>query len=154
MPPSSGAASLTSHEATRQPSWAKRRAVALPMPAAPPVTITTLSRSPVSIMTFHHPMQRLTLSQPVHHAAFGITPPRPAPRRTSFRCWFALSHHPRYTGGLPGRPALRADPIRGGILFRFPIPFHYACRPDRKSTRLNSSHLGISYAVFCLKKKH
>src|SRR5438045_568524 len=30
-----------------------------------------------------------------------------------------------------------------------------ALRPprDRKSTRLNSSHLGISYAVFCLKKK-
>src|SRR5438045_9190247 len=26
-------------------------------------------------------------------------------------------------------------------------------RKDRKSTRLNSSHLGISYAVFCLKKK-
>src|ERR1039458_10801192 len=27
-------------------------------------------------------------------------------------------------------------------------------RRDRKSTRLNSSHLGISYAVFCLKKKN
>src|SRR5205814_9267637 len=27
------------------------------------------------------------------------------------------------------------------------------CDGDRKSTRLNSSHLGISYAVFCLKKK-
>src|SRR6266850_945626 len=27
------------------------------------------------------------------------------------------------------------------------------CAPDRKSTRLNSSHLVISYAVFCLKKK-
>src|SRR5258707_6207122 len=26
--------------------------------------------------------------------------------------------------------------------------------PDRKSTRLNSSHANISYAVFCLKKKH
>src|SRR5262245_63291735 len=26
-------------------------------------------------------------------------------------------------------------------------------KTDRKSTRLNSSHLGISYAVFCLKKK-
>src|SRR5207253_4616956 len=26
-------------------------------------------------------------------------------------------------------------------------------RPDRKSTRLNSSHVAISYAVFCLKKK-
>src|SRR5947199_7122845 len=36
-------------------------------------------------------------------------------------------------------------------------PFHYRADPvqwlDRKSTRLNSSHLGISYAVFCLKKK-
>src|SRR5205814_9935437 len=30
---------------------------------------------------------------------------------------------------------------------------HGAQRTDRKSTRLNSSHLGISYAVFCLKKK-
>src|SRR5690348_17687954 len=27
-------------------------------------------------------------------------------------------------------------------------------RPDRKSTRLNSSHPSISYAVFCLKKKN
>src|SRR5688572_32041725 len=31
---------------------------------------------------------------------------------------------------------------------RFP-----SCRKDRKSTRLNSSHSQISYAVFCLKKK-
>src|SRR5690625_5495345 len=31
---------------------------------------------------------------------------------------------------------------------------HYAiCEEDRKSTRLNSSHVAISYAVFCLKKK-
>src|SRR5438477_3409845 len=28
-----------------------------------------------------------------------------------------------------------------------------ASAPDRKSTRLNSSHMSISYAVFCLKKK-
>src|SRR3712207_5304741 len=28
-----------------------------------------------------------------------------------------------------------------------------ACEEDRKSTRLNSSHANISYAVFCLKKK-
>src|SRR5699024_12634792 len=27
-------------------------------------------------------------------------------------------------------------------------------QPDRKSTRLNSSHVSISYAVFCLKKKN
>src|SRR5258705_4951959 len=30
----------------------------------------------------------------------------------------------------------------------------FVLRADRKSTRLNSSHLGISYAVFCLKKKN
>src|SRR5690349_23169711 len=30
---------------------------------------------------------------------------------------------------------------------------HTAARRDRKSTRLNSSHVEISYAVFCLKKK-
>src|SRR3712207_7453888 len=28
------------------------------------------------------------------------------------------------------------------------------CQQDRKSTRLNSSHANISYAVFCLKKQH
>src|SRR5205814_3546652 len=32
------------------------------------------------------------------------------------------------------------------------IALYMVLRPDRKSTRLNSSHLGISYAVFCLKK--
>src|SRR5258705_1445484 len=35
----------------------------------------------------------------------------------------------------------------------FDIAVSPASRTDRKSTRLNSSHLGISYAVFCLKKK-
>src|SRR2546426_8027841 len=49
-----------------------------------------------------------------------------------------------------------------GVLIR-PLPYaeasrlvevgHTASRVDRKSTRLNSSHLVISYAVFCLKKK-
>src|SRR5258708_8450069 len=35
----------------------------------------------------------------------------------------------------------------------FDIPAHHWLRTDRKSTRLNSSHQIISYAVFCLKKK-
>src|SRR5215212_11744276 len=44
----------------------------------------------------------------------------------------------------------RAAPCPG----RAPGPAPGRCRRgDRKSTRLNSSHLGISYAVFCLKKK-
>src|SRR5690242_21504803 len=36
-----------------------------------------------------------------------------------------------------------------GVIVRSPV----ACGADRKSTRLNSSHMSISYAVFCLKKK-
>src|SRR5690606_40548350 len=37
-------------------------------------------------------------------------------------------------------------------IFRYIYQISYA-RLDRKSTRLNSSHVKISYAVFCLKKK-
>src|SRR5438477_4713684 len=33
-------------------------------------------------------------------------------------------------------------------------PRRTALQTDRKSTRLNSSHMSISYAVFCLKKKN
>src|SRR5438045_7155943 len=41
------------------------------------------------------------------------------------------------------------------LVYREPYGGEVAYEPwrDRKSTRLNSSHLGISYAVFCLKKK-
>src|SRR5256885_13227256 len=46
-----------------------------------------------------------------------------------------------------GDPRLRARARSGGVDRR-------AARRDRKSTRLNSSHLVISYAVFCLKKKN
>src|SRR5437870_5943817 len=48
----------------------------------------------------------------------------------------------------------------GGKVLRFEPPkvfqYTYASKPpiDRKSTRLNSSHVAISYAVFCLKKKN
>src|SRR5689334_24686203 len=37
--------------------------------------------------------------------------------------------------------------------FRERFFFYFTQRRDRKSTRLNSSHSSISYAVFCLKKK-
>src|SRR5205814_4825326 len=52
----------------------------------------------------------------------------------------------------------QAAPCRGRArCHQAPLPAvarHQALpREDRKSTRLNSSHLGISYAVFCLKKK-
>src|SRR5256885_8733572 len=51
------------------------------------------------------------------------------------------------------------DPIAGGALHLASEAVPVAAGPlhltsgDRKSTRLNSSHLVISYAVFCLKKK-
>src|SRR3712207_7243671 len=41
----------------------------------------------------------------------------------------------------------------GGRTALPPVPDHPPERLDRKSTRLNSSHANISYAVFCLKKK-
>src|SRR3989442_11021421 len=43
----------------------------------------------------------------------------------------------------------------GADLTRWVLGFDpkYLLNPDRKSTRLNSSHVRISYAVFCLKKK-
>src|SRR5258705_1090182 len=66
----------------------------------------------------------------------------------------------------PGRGshgyAVRASPQKRGGTLRAPfrrlqVRFQqrgHADDGDRKSTRLNSSHLGISYAVFCLKKKN
>src|SRR5271165_2527383 len=54
----------------------------------------------------------------------------------------------------------RLDALGPGILSAGPIvddrirgPAVPQCLEDRKSTRLNSSHVKISYAVFCLKKK-
>src|SRR5437870_8368521 len=51
--------------------------------------------------------------------------------------------------------ALQRLGSRGRGLFQQPGPFlgRRAGDLDRKSTRLNSSHVAISYAVFCLKKK-
>src|SRR5438067_8512540 len=46
--------------------------------------------------------------------------------------------------------------FRAQLFFQYQEPHETAlCRSslDRKSTRLNSSHVSISYAVFCLKKK-
>src|SRR5204862_8148021 len=39
------------------------------------------------------------------------------------------------------------------VPFMASVAFTTVCTLDRKSTRLNSSHVEISYAVFCLKKK-
>src|SRR2546426_6370110 len=59
----------------------------------------------------------------------------------------AQSHHRRADRG--AQPRAEHRPGGGGV----PRGRERAVAPDRKSTRLNSSHLVISYAVFCLKKK-
>src|SRR3712207_7178285 len=70
-------------------------------------------------------------------------------------------------GERAGHPAAQSDPEREWLWLRLqpgarPHPGGQRGRPepapepkyrDRKSTRLNSSHANISYAVFCLKKK-
>src|ERR1035438_8687786 len=47
----------------------------------------------------------------------------------------------------------RGPAWRPGSEKESPARTRWPSRRDRKSTRLNSSHLGTSYAVFCLKKK-
>src|SRR2546422_7876227 len=56
-------------------------------------------------------------------------------------------------GGDDSRCADRADCEFFGTGVRAPVLARGAFARDRKSTRLNSSHGYISYAVFCLKKK-
>src|SRR5256885_7742641 len=87
-------------------------------------------------------------------------PPRSTlfPYTTLFRSSLKFRHWPD--------PELKVQSPRSKVLLRangiwqrvhnFQSRLHqspYTICPDRKSTRLNSSHLVISYAVFCLKKK-
>src|SRR2546426_1764489 len=52
-----------------------------------------------------------------------------------------------------GDQQLRLSPVGAPLAFQNFVRVGNEWKPDRKSTRLNSSHLVISYAVFCLKKK-
>src|SRR5256885_9810226 len=54
--------------------------------------------------------------------------------------------------GAPGAAAHRQRAARPALGRRAEMKVMIRLRIDRKSTRLNSSHLVISYAVFCLKK--
>src|SRR5207245_10115863 len=62
------------------------------------------------------------------------------------RCPPMLWWYQIHASGLIGSPTVPSTPPRT-------TSRHCACSADRKSTRLNSSHGSISYAVFCLKKK-
>src|SRR3712207_7395266 len=80
-------------------------------------------------------------------------PPRSTlfPYTTLFRSVLVISGKDR---GKTGR-VLEVDPKAERVFVEGLniVKRHQRPRPDRKSTRLNSSHANISYAVFCLKKK-
>src|SRR3712207_7921801 len=96
-------------------------------------------------------------------------PPRSTlfPYTTLFRSWSKSARNAFIAPWLRGAAALlhdaRFDPAerldvlareRVTVLCMAPTEYRViAKRADRKSTRLNSSHANISYAVFCLKKK-
>src|SRR5207253_7048557 len=101
-----------------------------PPPRSTPFPYTTLFRS----------LRLRTTCAPGRHAVDAL---EPGMNRMALESSFALIREAREwlrTGHELGFGAL-ADPQ--GWLER-----------DRKSTRLNSSHVAISYAVFCLKKKN
>src|ERR1035438_7452023 len=79
-------------------------------------------------------------------ALYQVEPPRAARliRELVYSTFFVEDHalHFYFLGG----PDFVVGP-------RAPAAERNVLGVDRKSTRLNSSHLGISYAVFCLKKK-
>src|SRR5207249_12157805 len=80
-----------------------------------------------------------------HLASRGITCPQPVKNKGG-----------GMLGTVAGRPAAVIT-FLDGMWIRRPSATHCAALgtalADRKSTRLNSSHVSISYAVFCLKKK-
>src|SRR2546426_1900146 len=80
---------------------------------------------------------------------------RRPPRSTLFPYTTLFRSHPQLTVGSARRHIMKGkgwDARLLGVVALEPCVPSLAFQ-DRKSTRLNSSHLVISYAVFCLKKK-
>src|SRR5690606_41405319 len=91
-----------------------------------------------------------------------LRPPRSSPFSLHDALPIFLQFHSHVKAGLSAQCreqriwALLADDVaHEGQGNRLNINFigNFNVRQDRKSTRLNSSHVKISYAVFCLKKK-
>src|SRR3712207_7149763 len=82
-------------------------------------------------------------------------PPRSTlfPYTTLFRSGLRDSVFQRPRGDEPARGFVQKGHLRGADVEVHPGQPQRTPLQDRKSTRLNSSHANISYAVFCLKKK-
>src|SRR5256885_2870762 len=120
-------------------------ATATPRPAPPATPTGATSHDHFGTCTPCHPTCHPACCaprQPATHRAAGSARGRPATGPGTFAL-FRPAHCPASTAAAGG--ALSSAPARDRAA--------NADGPDRKSTRLNSSHLVISYAVFCLKKK-
>src|SRR5207249_8522607 len=107
-------------------------------------THTTLISSTLLLRIFH-----LIYSDTLTAAFFSLML-RPPPRSTLFpyTTLFRSCSGAMYARVPCGPPAARDSGVWGWSSSAIPKSVR-----DRKSTRLNSSHVSISYAVFCLKKK-
>src|SRR5690606_41611160 len=101
--------------------------------------------SPRLTFSFHHPAHSYVYTLSLHDAL----PISPDPSVESF-CSSRRSSSRCYDGSAGGR---NVSIVPAARLSRFHSSSTLSSKSDRKSTRLNSSHVKISYAVFCLKKK-
>src|SRR5437868_9817583 len=75
-------------------------------------------------------------------------------RRSSDLCWISTMSSVRFVDiDFPAFHDEADVPGDGDVGQRITGNVSFVMKGDRKSTRLNSSHVSISYAVFCLKKK-
>src|SRR5690554_7323923 len=99
---------------------------------------------------FHHAQKKPRLAPPAYAASA-------EPYRRLHKPPFRRSGTRRLPGGArharPGGKSAPTQHAHCGIGSRSGTPAGVPGGEDRKSTRLNSSHVRISYAVFCLKKK-
>src|SRR5699024_12874337 len=105
------------------------------------------------------PCLRIPPAGPSRRPPFLIkSAPRSITATLSLHDALPISSFPVFWAGHPTSPPPLVHVLfRAGLCLRtfqiFPHGKH-PVHPDRKSTRLNSSHVSISYAVFCLKKKN
>src|SRR5699024_11598968 len=101
-------------------------------------------------MSLNGLLEKSPATLPILQATFGL-------ERESLRIGkdhrIAQTDHPACLGSRSFHPYIQTDYSEAQLELITPIA-HSTKEADRKSTRLNSSHVSISYAVFCLKKKN